>query len=126
MATDALHEAPQLQSRKGPLELVILAAQREQPRYGLALLRLLQRLPTTTVTEVTSHPLLHRLERDGLVNANWVQEGESRPKQVLPAVRQGKARILCAGAGMKAVGRRHQCAAGRPGQRRTSYRTTLT
>ncbi len=90
MATDALHEAPLLQSRKGPLELVILAAQREQPRYSLALLRLLQRLPTTTVTEVTLHQPLNRLERDGLVNANWVQEGESRPRKYYELSARGK------------------------------------
>lgn len=94
MATDALHEAPLLQSRKGPLELVILAAQREQPRYGLALLRLLQRLPTTTVTEVTLHQPLHRLERDGLVNANWVQEGESRPRKYYELSARGKHEFL--------------------------------
>ena len=94
MATDALDEAWQLQSRKGPLELVILPAQREHPRHGLALLRLLQRLPTTTVTEVTLHQPLHRLERDGLVNANWVKEGESRPRKYYELSARGKHEFL--------------------------------
>jgi PadR family transcriptional regulator, regulatory protein PadR len=79
------HDDPQdkwqVQLRKGALELVILAALRERPVYGLALLRHLQRLPTTAITEGTLYPLLDRLKRDELVSANWVQEGETRPRK---------------------------------------------
>lgn len=71
----------QIQLRKGALELVILASLRERPVYGLALLRHLQRFPTTAITEGTLYPLLDRLKRDGLLDANWVQEGESRPRK---------------------------------------------
>jgi len=81
MENDDLQEKWQVQLRKGALELVILAALRDRPVYGLALLRHLQRFPTTAITEGTLYPLLDRLKRDGLVDANWVQEGESRPRK---------------------------------------------
>lgn len=71
----------QVQLRKGALELVILATLRGRPVYGLALLRHLQRFPTTAITEGTLYPLLDRLKRDGLVSANWVQEGDNRPRK---------------------------------------------
>jgi PadR family transcriptional regulator PadR len=78
---DEGQEKWQIQLRKGALELVILAALRERPVYGLALLRHLQRYPTTAITEGTLYPLLDRLKRDGLVDADWVQEAESRPRK---------------------------------------------
>lgn len=81
MTEDMLQEKWQVQLRKGALELVILAALRDQPVYGLALLRHLQRFPTTAITEGTLYPLLDRLKREGLVSANWVQEGDSRPRK---------------------------------------------
>ena len=81
MSDEDLPERWQSQLRKGALELVILAALRGGPVYGLALLRHLQRFPTTAITEGTLYPLLDRLKRDDVVSANWVQEGESRPRK---------------------------------------------
>jgi len=81
MSEDALHEKWQIQLRKGALELVILAALRERPVYGLALLRHLQRFATTDIAEGTLYPLLDRLKREGLLTASWVQEGENRPRK---------------------------------------------
>lgn len=71
----------QIQLRKGALELVILATLRGPPVYGLALLRNLQRFPTMAITEGTLYPLLDRLKRDGLVSADWIQEGDTRPRK---------------------------------------------
>ena len=61
MDSNDTQEKWQVQLRKGALELVILAALREQPVYGLALLRHLQHFPTTAITEGTLYPLLDRL-----------------------------------------------------------------
>lgn len=90
MENDDLQEKWQIQLRKGALELVILAALRAEPVYGLALLRHLQRFPTTAITEGTLYPLLDRLKRDGLVDANWVQEGESRPRKYYRLTARGE------------------------------------
>lgn len=93
MENDDLHEKWQIQLRKGALELVILAALRAEPVYGLALLRHLQRFPTTAITEGTLYPLLDRLKRDGLVDANWVQEGESRPRKYYRLTARGEQKL---------------------------------
>lgn len=71
----------QVQLRKGALELVILAAVRGSPVYGLELLRHLQQFPTTAITEGTLYPLMDRLKREGLVSADWVQDGHTRPRK---------------------------------------------
>lgn len=93
MENDDLQEKWQIQLRKGALELVILAALRAEPVYGLALLRHLQRFPTTAITEGTLYPLLDRLKRDGLVDANWVQEGESRPRKYYRLTVRGEQKL---------------------------------
>lgn len=93
METDDLQEKWQIQLRKGALELVILAALRDRSIYGLALLRHLQRFPTTAITEGTLYPLLDRLKRDELVSANWVQEGESRPRKYYQLTAKGQQKL---------------------------------
>ena len=93
MDSNDTQEKWQVQLRKGALELVILAALREQPVYGLALLRHLQRFPTTAITEGTLYPLLDRLKREGLVDARWVQEGDSRPRKYYQLTDQGEHKL---------------------------------
>lgn len=80
-STDEVMEKWAVQLRKGTLELAILAALQQRTLYGLELLKLLQSLPSTTITEGTLYPLLDRLKRDELVDAQWVQEGETRPRK---------------------------------------------
>lgn len=80
-STEAPMEKWEVQLRKGTLELAILAALQQRTLYGLELLKLLQSLPSTTITEGTLYPLMDRLKRDELVDAQWVQEGDSRPRK---------------------------------------------
>ena len=82
-----------VQLRKGTLELVILAALKERRLYGLELLNLLHCFETMTITEGTLYPLLDRLKRDGVVDASWQQEGQSRPRKYYRLTRQGKAKL---------------------------------
>ncbi|MBI3284331.1 MAG: PadR family transcriptional regulator [Burkholderiales bacterium] len=93
MKNEDLQEKWQIQLRKGALELVILAALRGRPVYGLALLRHLQRFPTTAITEGTLYPLLDRLKREELVSANWVQEGENRPRKYYQLSAKGEQKL---------------------------------
>ena len=93
MENDDLQEKWQIQLRKGALELVILAALRGRTVYGLALLRHLQRFPTTAITEGTLYPLLDRLKRDELVSANWLQEGDSRPRKYYQLTAKGEQKL---------------------------------
>lgn len=80
----------QVQLRKGALELVILASLRGPPVYGLALLRHLQQFPTTAITEGTLYPLLDRLRREELVSADWVQDGDTRPRKYYRLTAKGE------------------------------------
>lgn len=93
MKNDDLQEKWQIQLRKGALELAILAALRDRPVYGLALLRHLQRFPTTAITEGTLYPLLDRLKRDELVSANWVQADEIRPRKYYQLTAKGERKL---------------------------------
>ncbi|MBI2380769.1 MAG: PadR family transcriptional regulator [Gammaproteobacteria bacterium] len=80
----------QIQLRKGALELVILAALRGPPVYGLAMLRHLQQFPTTAITEGTLYPLLDRLKREELVGADWIQDGDTRPRKYYRLTAKGE------------------------------------
>lgn len=91
--TDDGQDRWQVQLRKGALELVILAALRDRPVYGLALLRHLQQLPTTAITEGTLYPLLDRLKREELLSANWVQRGETRPRKYYQLTPKGEQKL---------------------------------
>jgi len=78
---DISNEKWDVQLRKGSLELVVLAALKKRELYGLELLKLLQEFETMSITEGTLYPLLDRLKRDGLISAQWQQEGDSRPRK---------------------------------------------
>ena len=78
-----------VQLRKGSLELVILAALKERELYGLELLNLLHSLETMQITEGTLYPLMDRLKRDGVVAAEWQQEGDARPRKYYKLTKSG-------------------------------------
>ena len=83
----------EVQLRKGTLELVILAALKDRKLYGLELLKQLHNFETTVITEGTLYPLLDRLKRDLLVDANWVQEGETRPRKYYQLTAAGEQKL---------------------------------
>lgn len=81
------------QLRKGTLELAVLAALAGRCLYGLELLRLLGQQPFTAISEGTLYPLLDRLKREQLVKAEWVQQGEQRPRKYYQLTVVGQARL---------------------------------
>lgn len=83
----------EIQLRKGTLELVILAALQQRTLYGLELLKLLQSFPSTAITEGTLYPLLDRLKREQLLDAQWVQEGDIRPRKYYQLTAQGQQKL---------------------------------
>lgn len=84
----------QAQLRKGALELVILAALRGPPTYGLALLRHMRQFPSLAITEGTLYPLLDRLKREALVSADWIQDGDTRPRKYYRLTEKGEQKLL--------------------------------
>ena len=70
------HETWQEQLRRGSLDLAILLTVSTGPRYGLSIIQHLEAFTDLVVTEGTIYPILGRLTRDGLLDAQWV-EGEA-------------------------------------------------
>ena len=81
------------QLRKGTLELAVFAAIGDTPKYGLELLNYFHRFETMQITEGTLYPLLDRLKRDGLIDADWIQEGETRPRKYYSLTQSGKEKL---------------------------------
>lgn len=81
------------QLRKGTLELAVLAALAGRCLYGLELLKLLGEQPFTAISEGTLYPLLDRLKREQLVKAEWVQQGEQRPRKYYHLTTVGQQRL---------------------------------
>jgi len=90
---EQLEQKWEIQLRKGTLELVILAALQQRTLYGLELLKLLQTFPSTAITEGTLYPLLDRLKRELLLDAQWVQEGDIRPRKYYRLTVQGQQKL---------------------------------
>lgn len=82
-----------VQLRKGTLELVILAALKGRRLYGLELLSLLHTFETMKITEGTLYPLMDRLKRDGVIKAEWHQEGETRPRKYYSLSLKGEEKL---------------------------------
>lgn len=67
---------------KGLAEMALLCVLRGGPRYGLELLERLHADAGLEVADGTIYPLLHRLERAGLVASAWQTETDNgRPRK---------------------------------------------
>jgi PadR family transcriptional regulator, regulatory protein PadR len=84
----------EVQLRKGCLELAILAALWEGKRYGLEILRRLEKDSDLIVSEGTVYPLLNRLKLLGLVRSEWVESDAGHPRKYYALTAAGKKRAL--------------------------------
>lgn len=82
----------QEQLRRGTLELAVLLAVAPGRRYGLEILRHLE-FADLVLAEGTIYPLLARLERDGLLQAQWVEGEGPRPRKYYQLTPAGRARM---------------------------------
>jgi PadR family transcriptional regulator PadR len=80
------------QLRRGTLELAVLLAIAPERRYGLEILRHLE-FADLVLAEGTIYPLLARLERDGLLRAEWVEGEGPRPRKYYQLTSGGRARL---------------------------------
>jgi PadR family transcriptional regulator, regulatory protein PadR len=71
----------EVQLRKGSIELATLAVLWPGRLYGLEMLRRLEHCAGMIVAEGTIYPLLGRLERGGLIEAEWVETGLGHPRK---------------------------------------------
>ena len=78
------------QLRRGGLELAILLSVSSTPRYGLEIIRYLQEATDLVVTEGTIYPILGRLTRSGVVEAEWISGETPHPRKYYRLSNQGR------------------------------------
>lgn len=78
------------QLRKGILELAIMGALYHQSHYGYSLVRLMSRDGSLSLKEGTIYPILSRLNREGLVNAHWVESSQGPPRKYYALTKDGR------------------------------------
>jgi PadR family transcriptional regulator, regulatory protein PadR len=79
------------QARRGVIELCVLALIASTPRYGYELTSALAKLGKPLETpEGTLYPLLRRLQREGLVEADWQESPDGPPRKYYSLTAQGR------------------------------------
>jgi transcriptional regulator len=78
--------------KKGSAELLVLSLLEDQPRHGYDVSKLIQlRSGGALRFHVTSlYPLLHRLEKQGLIDGRWVEKPEQRRRRYYSLTPQGR------------------------------------
>ncbi|HYL75090.1 MAG TPA: PadR family transcriptional regulator [Bryobacteraceae bacterium] len=69
------------QLRKGILELAVMGVLYHDRHYGYSLIRVLSESSSISLKEGTIYPILARLDRDGLVRAEWVESDQGPPRK---------------------------------------------
>ena len=87
------HEIWQEQLRRGSLDLAILLTVSAGPRYGLAIIQHLEAFTDLVVTEGTIYPILGRLTREGLLEAEWIEGEAPHPRKYYRLTRVGARRL---------------------------------
>ena len=82
----------QEQLRRGTLELAVLLVIAPGKRYGLEIIRHLE-FADLVLTEGTIYPLLARLEREGLLKAEWVEGEGPRARKYYQLTKAGHAAL---------------------------------
>jgi PadR family transcriptional regulator len=81
------------QLRRGSLDLAILLTASAGPRYGLAIIQHLEAFTDLVVTEGTIYPILGRLTRDGLLEAQWIDDESPHPRKYYRLTPRGARRL---------------------------------
>ena len=89
MTLDNWHE----QLRRGGLDLAILLVVSTGPLYGLAIIQHLEAFTDLVVTEGTIYPILGRLTREELLEAQWVEGEAPHPRKYYTLTRLGAKRL---------------------------------
>ena len=83
---------PDPEWKKGSAELLVLSLLEDQPRHGYDISKLIQiRSGGALRFHVTSlYPLLHRLEKQGLIAGRWVEKAEQRRRRYYSLTPRGR------------------------------------
>lgn len=86
-------ETWQEQLRRGGLDLAILLTVSSGPRYGLAIIQHLDASTDLVVAQGTIYPILGRLTREGLLEAEWVEGEAPHARKYYKLTRLGAKRL---------------------------------
>jgi PadR family transcriptional regulator, regulatory protein PadR len=77
---------------RGDLETLVLGVLASEPRHGYEIVRRVRATDDDAlkVNEGQLYPLLHRLENDGLVVAEWVPQEGKPPRKVYALTARGR------------------------------------
>ena len=78
------------QLRKGILELAVMGVLYNERHYGYSIVRVLSETGSISLKEGTIYPILSRLDRDGLVKAEWVESIQGPPRKYYALTPAGK------------------------------------
>ena len=81
------------QLRRGGLDLAILLSVSSTRRYGLEIIRYLQESTDLVVTEGTIYPILARLTKNDVVEAEWIADEAPHPRKYYRLSELGKATL---------------------------------
>jgi PadR family transcriptional regulator len=87
------HETWQEQLRRGTLDLAILLTVSTGRLYGLAIIQHLESFTDLVITEGTIYPILGRLTREGLLEAEWIEGEAPHPRKYYRLTRTGARRL---------------------------------
>ena len=80
---------------QGTLDLLILKTLELQPRHGWAIAERLHQISgaTLSIRQGSLYPALHRLERGGLITAQWGTSDNNRRAKFYELTKKGRARL---------------------------------
>ena len=93
MASGTSLETWDEQLRRGTLEFAILLTIAPGARYGLEIIRHLESFTDLAITEGTIYPLLARLTRDGVLQAEWSATEAVHPRKYYRLTARGRRRL---------------------------------
>jgi PadR family transcriptional regulator, regulatory protein PadR len=78
------------QLRKGILELVIMGFLYQESHYGYSLVKALNGSEGHSLREGTIYPILQRMMREGLLEAEWVESPQGPPRKYYRLTASGR------------------------------------
>jgi len=80
---------------KGTLDMMVLKILEDEPQHGYGITRRLQALTDDTlqVDEGSMYPALYRMQKRGLIEAEWLLTGQNRRAKMYRLTRSGQAHL---------------------------------
>ncbi|MEL6535152.1 MAG: PadR family transcriptional regulator [Bacteroidota bacterium] len=81
------------QVKKGTLSFILLQILKEKKLYGYELITAMRDQVKIELAEGTLYPLMNRLKKEGLVDAQWVEQESGIPRKYYHLTKTGEATL---------------------------------